>query len=77
MVLTSLGEGKYFGEIGLTKGTNATASVRASAADTEVAVLPKEIFSNLITESKSTREMINGVADLRLAETNQIRGNGQ
>jgi ABC-type lipoprotein export system ATPase subunit len=77
MVLTTLGQGKFFGEIGLTKGTNATASVRASAVDTEVAVLPKAIFSSLITESKSTREMINGVADLRLAETNQIRGNGR
>ena len=75
MVLTTLGAGKYFGEIGLTKGTKATASVRAMAADTEVAVLPKKIFTNLITESQSTREIITEVAETRLAETNQFRGN--
>jgi len=74
MVLTTLGEGKYFGEIGLTKGTNATASVRASTADTEVAVLPKDIFTNLIAESRSTRELISEIADNRLAETTQMRG---
>ena len=74
MVLTTLGAGKYFGEIGLTKGTKATASVRALAADTEVAVLPKKIFTNLITESQSTREIITEVAETRLAETNQFRG---
>ena len=74
MVLTTLGEGKYFGEIGLTKETDATASVRALAADTEVAVLPKAIFTNLISESTPTREIINEVAETRLAETNQIRG---
>jgi len=74
MILTTLGEGKFFGEIGLTKGTNATASVRASAVDTKVAVLPKDIFSRLITESRPTREVINKVANNRLAETNQVRG---
>jgi CRP-like cAMP-binding protein len=75
MVLTTLGEGKYFGEIGLTKETDATASVRASAANTEVAVLPKEIFSDLIAESTPTRETINNIAENRLAETNHVRGN--
>ena len=78
MVLTNLGEGNYFGEIGLTKGTDATASVRASAVDTEVAVLPKQIFTDLISESQSTRQVITEIAENRLAETNQIRGkNGQ
>jgi putative ABC transport system ATP-binding protein len=75
MVLTTLGEGKFFGEISLTKGTDATASVRASAVDTEVAVLSKEIFTSLINESQATREIITEVAENRLAETNQIRGN--
>ena len=74
MVLTNLGEGKYFGEIGLTRGTNATASVRASSEGAEVAVLPKEIFSTLMNDSPSTRNEIQEIADLRLAENKQIRG---
>jgi ABC-type lipoprotein export system ATPase subunit len=73
MVLTTLGEGKFFGEISLTKGTDATASIRAAAADTEVAVLPKKIFTNLINESQSTRDFISEIADNRIRETNQIR----
>jgi ABC-type lipoprotein export system ATPase subunit len=74
MVLSTLGEGKYFGEIGLTKGTNASASVRASQKGVEVAVLPKQIFSTLMNDSPSTRNEIHEVADLRLAENKQIRG---
>ncbi|MGB2965227.1 MAG: ATP-binding cassette domain-containing protein [Anaerolineales bacterium] len=74
MVLNTLGEGKYFGEIGLTKGTNATASVRASTQGAEVAVLPKQIFSTLMNDSPSTRNEIQEVADLRLAENKQLRG---
>ena len=74
MVLTNLGEGKYFGEIGLTRGTNATASVRASSEGAEVAVLPKEFFSTLMNDSPSTRNEIQEIADLRLAENKQIRG---
>jgi CRP-like cAMP-binding protein len=77
MVLTKLGAGQFFGEIGLTQGKNSIASVRAAEGGTEVALLPKDIFSNLINDSLSTRNAIQEVATYRLTENKLKRGIGQ
>ena len=77
MVLTQLGAGQFFGEIGLTRGNNSIASVRAAKGGTEVALLPKDIFSSLLSGSLSTRNAIQEVATNRLAENKFKRENGQ
>jgi len=77
MVLTKLGTGQFFGEIGLTRGNKSIASVRSAKCGTEVALLPKDIFSNLLNDSISTRNAIQEVATNRLAENKFKRENGQ
>jgi ABC-type lipoprotein export system ATPase subunit len=68
MSLARLGPGQFFGEVELTHGQNSIASVRASKSGTELAVLPKEQFYNLIDGSPLTRDALREVAETRLAE---------
>jgi CRP-like cAMP-binding protein len=68
MRLACLGPGQFFGEVELTQGGQSIASVRAARRGAEVALLPKDIFFNLIEDSPSTRNAIQDVAASRLAD---------
>jgi CRP-like cAMP-binding protein len=69
--LACLGPGQFFGEVELTQGGNSIASVRAAAQGTEVALLPKTKFYELIDGSPLTRSAIQDVAAARRAEHNR------
>jgi putative ABC transport system ATP-binding protein len=66
--LARFGPGQFFGEISLILGGHATAHVRATARGAELALLPKELFYQLIDESPLARHAIHEVATTRLAE---------
>jgi len=73
MSLACLGPGQFFGEVELTHGQNSIASVRASHSGTELAVLPRDEFFNLIDGSSLTRDALREVADSRLDENRSRR----
>jgi ABC-type multidrug transport system ATPase subunit len=77
MSLARLGPGQFFGEVELTQGGNSIASVRAAPdCSTELALLPKEEFLNLLNNSRSTQEVLEQVAQARLSENkNRIESN--
>ncbi len=62
-----LGKGSYFGEIGLLHGGRRTATVKA-ATNTEVLVMPGDVFSHLVDNSDSTKSQLSKVVGERLAE---------
>ena len=66
--LASFGRGQYFGDVELIKGGHAIASAQASEVGAELAILPKELFYDLIDESPLTRHTIQEIADTRVAE---------
>jgi ABC-type lipoprotein export system ATPase subunit len=69
IIVTTLGAGQYFGEIGLLRGGARIASVRAPAdTPVEVATLDRATFGNLIGESELTRQAIDRIADQRFSE---------
>ena len=62
--------GQYFGEIGLMGGGVSMATVRAAAdRDVEVASLDRENFVKLTSDSETTKEEIDRVAQERLEES--------
>jgi CRP-like cAMP-binding protein len=73
MSLACLGPGQFFGEVELTQGGDSIASVRAADQGAEIALLPKEIFFELIDGSPLTRSKIQEVAATRLAENQRRR----
>ncbi len=75
MRLACLGPGQFFGEVELTQGGQSIASVRAARRGAEVALLPKDVFIDLIAGSPSTRNAIQETATTRLAENIGSRKN--
>ena len=73
MSLACLGPGQFFGEVELTRGGNAIASVRAARRGAEVALLPRDTFFKLIDGSAMTRDVLQEVAETRLAENERKR----
>lgn len=73
MSLACLGPGQFFGEVELTHEQNSIASVRASKYGSELAVIPKDVFFNLIDGSPLTRAAITDIADTRLGENKRKR----
>ena len=71
--LARLGHGQFFGEVELTQGGNAIAQVRGAGSGAELALLPKELFYELIDGSPLTRSAIHEVAATRLAENRRRR----
>jgi CRP-like cAMP-binding protein len=68
------GPGYYVGEVELLRGGNSIATVRASAEHgAEVAVLSPDEFCELVGESEATRELVERVAEQRLAENEASR----
>jgi ABC-type lipoprotein export system ATPase subunit len=65
--------GQYFGEVGLMRGGVSMATVRASASgEVEVAAVDRESFNKLISESEPTKRAIDGVAQRRLKESQDL-----
>jgi ABC-type lipoprotein export system ATPase subunit len=68
MRLARLGHGQFFGEVELTQGGHSIARVQGAANGAELALLPKELFYELIDGSTLTRNAIHEIAATRLAE---------
>jgi ABC-type lipoprotein export system ATPase subunit len=68
MKLARLGHGQFFGEVELTQGGHSIAQVQGAENGAELALLPKELFYELIDGSPLTRHAVHEVAETRLAE---------
>jgi len=68
MKLARLGHGQFFGEVELTQGGHSIAHVQGADHGAELALLPKELFYELIDGSPLTRHAIHEVASARLIE---------
>jgi ABC-type lipoprotein export system ATPase subunit len=68
MQLARLGHGQFFGEVELTQGGHSIAHVQGASDGAELALLPKELFYELIDGSPLTRHAIHEIAETRLAE---------
>jgi len=66
--LARLGHGQFFGEVELTQGGHSIAHVQGADHGAELALLPKEIFYELIDGSPLTRHAIHETASTRLTE---------
>jgi len=66
--LASLGAGQFFGEVELMQEGHAVAHVRAADEGVELALIPKDLFCELIDGSPLTRQNIQETATVRLAE---------
>jgi len=73
MRLARLGPGQFFGEVELTRGGHSIAQVRSAGNGAELALLPKELFYELIDGSPLTRHAIHEIAATRLAENSRLR----
>jgi ABC-type lipoprotein export system ATPase subunit len=74
IVVTTMGAGQYFGEIGLLRGGARTATVRATGeASVEVVALDRAEFNSLIADSEATKLAIDRVADQRFMENSAAR----
>jgi ABC-type lipoprotein export system ATPase subunit len=68
MRLACLGPGQFFGEVELTLGGHSIACVQGASRGAELALIPKEVFYELIDGSPLTRNAIQEIATTRLAE---------
>ena len=68
MRLARLGHSQFFGEVELTQGGHSIARVQGADNGAELALLPKELFYELIDGSSLTRNAIHEIAATRLAE---------
>lgn len=75
--LARFGPGQFFGEISLLLGGHATAQVRGAGSGAELALLPKELFHELIDSSPLAHHTIHEVAATRLAENIRRRKSDQ
>ncbi len=66
--LARLGQGQFFGEVELTQGGHSIASVHGSSHGAELALLPRELFFELIDGSALTRHAMDEIAATRFAE---------
>jgi sulfate-transporting ATPase len=74
IVVTTLGAGQYFGEIGLLRGGARTATVRAAGeTSVDVVALDRAEFSRLLAESEATKTAIDRVAEQRSLENSAAR----
>jgi ABC-type lipoprotein export system ATPase subunit len=72
--VTTMDAGQYFGEIGLLRGGQRTATVRAiGETNVEVVALDRAEFSSLIADSEPTKLAIDRVAQERAVENSATR----
>ena len=75
--LAWLGPGQYFGEVELLRGGDSIASACAAGdKPVELAMIPRELFTELIAGSRAAEETIAGVVQERLAENVAQRDGG-
>ncbi|MGJ3241311.1 MAG: cyclic nucleotide-binding domain-containing protein [Anaerolineae bacterium] len=67
--IATLGQGKFFGEIGLLSESKRIATVCALSNDVEVMALNREVFRNLMESSEMSKQDVNRVMRQRVAET--------
>ena len=72
ILVTRLGSGQYFGEIGLLHGGKRTATVRA-AEDVEVLALDRDTFRELMTESGDTMEDLDRIVRQRVLQLRTLQ----
>ncbi len=72
ILVTRLGSGQYFGEIGLLHGGKRTATVRA-AEDVELLALDRETFRELMTESGDTMEDLDRIVRQRVLQLRTLQ----
>lgn len=75
VVVSRLGVGQYFGEIGLLHGGKRIATVRA-ADDVEVLALDRDTFGSLVDESDVSREELDRIVRQRVTQTRALQGSG-
>jgi hypothetical protein len=75
VVLARLGEGQYFGEIGLLHGGKRIATVRASS-DLEVLALDRESFREIMVESEASKSEMEKVVRQRVMEAHVAQSSG-
>jgi CRP-like cAMP-binding protein len=72
--VTTMSPGQYFGEIGLLRGGQRTATVRAiGETNVEVVALDRAEFGSLIADSEPTKLAIDRVAQERVVENSAAR----
>ncbi len=69
--LARLGPGQFFGEVELTQGGHSLAHVQAAENGVELALLPRQVFYDMIDGSPLTRHNLHEVATTRLAENHR------
>jgi ABC-type lipoprotein export system ATPase subunit len=77
MRLARLGHGQFFGEVELTQGGHSIAHVQAAEHGAELALLPRELFYELIDGSPLTRHAMHEIATTRLTENKRRRKTDQ
>jgi CRP-like cAMP-binding protein len=74
LVVARMGRGQYFGETELLRGGANMATVRADLeAGVEVVALGREVFGGLMAESQASREALEEIASVRIAENTNGR----
>jgi CRP-like cAMP-binding protein len=69
--VATIGPGDYFGELSLLEG-NTHARAATAAADTELLVVPKDSFQDLLTSQPDLAAEFRKKAEARLAETSNL-----
>ena len=75
ILVSRLGTGQYFGEIGLMHGGKRVATVRA-ADDVEVMALDRDTFGGLMDESEMSREQVERLTRQRVGQLQAMRSDG-
>jgi hypothetical protein len=75
ILVSRLGTGQYFGEIGLMHGGKRVATVRA-ADDVEVMALDRDTFGGLMDESEMSREQVERLTRQRVSQLQALRSDG-
>jgi ABC-type lipoprotein export system ATPase subunit len=69
LILASLGPGQFFGEVELIGGGDSIASVKAAEGEPlELALIPKDLFQQLLENSPATEQALSAIADKRREE---------
>ena len=75
ILVTRLGSGQYFGEIGLMHGGMRTATVRA-ADNVEVLALDRDTFAGLMDESEMARDQVEHLTRQRVGQLQALKSGG-
>jgi ABC-type lipoprotein export system ATPase subunit len=73
VVVTRMGPGQFFGEIGMLRNERAIATVRAGHLPVQVFALDRDKFLNLLSQSESTRSALETLVRQRVRENRSAR----